>query len=206
MFIGSIEVQNIDKNKNNYTILDDEHTYHTVLINSFDLPYKTKFYATNVSSLEDFIKTNIFSIYTANKMLISIYNQLSAILSHNLSISFIDITDIIVIDSHQFFFCNTSKIFPVFNKTIKMDNIYDIHNRFLPPEFKTNTSIPFICNESSFIYSLALITLYSLKQTNNVFSLCSNDEVLDYYKSTKLYSILKLCLSDKPQNRIFLIF
>ena len=204
MFIGSIEIQNNEKN--NYTILDDVNIYHNLLLNSFDLPYKTKFYAQNVSSLEDFIKTNNFSIYTANKMLISIYNQLSVILSHNLSISFIDIDDIIVIDSHQFFFCNVNKIFPIIDKTIKMDNIYDIHNRFLPPEFKTNTSIPFICNENSFIYSLALITLYSLKQTNNVFSLCSNDEVLDYYKSTKLYSILKLCLSDKPQNRIFIIF
>jgi hypothetical protein len=204
MFIGSIEVQSNDDN--NYTILDDETTYHTLLINSFDLPYNTHFYAKNVSSLEDFIKTNIFSINTANKMLISIYNQLSILLSHNLSIPFIDITDIIVIDSHQFFFCNTKKIFPVFNKTIKMDNIYDIHNPFLPPEFKTNKTIPFICNENSFIYSLALITLYSLKQTNNMFSLCSKDEVLDYYKSTKLYSILKLCLSDKPENRVFIIF
>jgi len=204
MFIGSIEIQNNEKN--NYTILDDVNIYHNLLLNSFDLPYKTKFYAQNVSSLEDFIKTNNFSIYTANKMLISIYNQLSVILSHNLSISFIDIDDIIVIDSHQFFFCNVNKIFPIIDKTIKMDNIYDIHNRFLPPEFKTNTSIPFICNENSFIYSLALITLYSLKQTNNLFSLCSNDQVLNYYKSTKLYSILKLCLSDKPQNRIFIIF
>jgi hypothetical protein len=204
MFIGSIEIQNNEKN--NYTILDDVHIYHNLLLNSFDLPYNKHFYAKNVSSLEDFIKTNNFSIYTANKMLISIYNQLSVILSNNLSISFIDITDIIVIDSHQFFFCNANKIFPIIDKSIKMDNIYDIHNQFLPPEFKTNTSIPFICNENSFIYSLALITLYSLKHTNNIFSDYSNDQVLYYYKSTKLYSILKLCLSDKPHNRIFIIF
>ena len=103
MFIGSINitsVKDIKHSKNNYTIgIDDDSNDKTKsLIESFNLPYKIHFYANNVCSLEEFIKSNSFTIYTANKMLISIYNQLNRLYKQNLYVSFFELNDIIVID------------------------------------------------------------------------------------------------------------
>ena len=203
MIIGSLDITH---DKNNFSITHNNHPYHNLLIDSFDLPYKPNFYADNVCSLDEFIKTNNFSIYTANKMLISIYNQLLRLSHYFLSVSFFDITDIIVIDSHHFYFCNIDKLFPVVNNNLNITHFYDVNNHFLPPEFKSNTKIPFNCHENTGYYSLALIILFSLKQTNSILSALSNDDILDYYKSTKMYSILKLCLADKSDKRHFIIF
>ena len=82
MFIGSINItsiKDIKHSKNNYTINidDDSNDKNKLLIESFNLPYKIHFYANIICSLEEFIKSNSFTIYTANKLLISIYNQLN---------------------------------------------------------------------------------------------------------------------------------
>lgn len=203
MIIGSLEITNKD---NNFTITPNPHPYHALLVDSFLLPYNTIFYANNVCSLEEFIKHHTFSIYTANTMLISIYNQLHRLSNHYLSISFFDIHDIIVIDSRQFFFCNIAKIFPAVNNNINITHFYDIDNLFLPPEFKSNNKLPFICHKNTGYYSLALIVLFSLKQSDSNLSELSNNDILDYYKTTKMNSILKLCLADKSENRHFIIF
>ena len=70
MFIGSINItsiKDIKHSKNNYTINidDDSNDKNKLLIESFNLPYKIHFYANIICSLEEFIKSNSFTIYTA---------------------------------------------------------------------------------------------------------------------------------------------
>jgi hypothetical protein len=213
MFIGSINitsVKDIKHSKNNYTIgiddVDNNDINNKSLIESFNLPYKIHFYASNVCSLEDFINTNSFTIYTANKMLISIYNQLYRLYKQNLYVSFFDINDIIVIDSHYFFFCNANKLYHSSDETLHISDIYDKNSIFIPPEFKLNNKMPFIIHKNTAFYSLAIIVLYSMKKTNCIFHHLSCFEILDYYKSTKMYSILKMCIVERASDRHFVMF
>ena len=203
MIIGTTEII-IDNN--NFSINYNTHPYHNILVDSFNLPYKSHFYAKHVCSLEDYIKTNKLSIQTAEKMLISINNQLNRLSVYCLAVSFFDINDIIVIDSNHFFFGNIDKIYSIVNDTIKITQIYDRTNVFLPPEFKSNDKMPFTCHKNTGYYSLALIVLFYLKQSNYMFSTLSNNDILDYYKSTKMYFILQMCLMDKPIERTYIIF
>jgi hypothetical protein len=203
MIIGTTEII-IDNN--NFSINYNTHPYHKILVDSFNLPYKSHFYAKQVCSLEDYIKTNKLSIQTAEKMLISINNQLNRLSVYCLAVSFFDINDIIVIDSNHFFFGNIDKIYSIINDTIKITQIYDRTNVFLPPEFKSNDKMPFTCHKNTGYYSLALIILFYLKQSNYMFSTLSNNDILDYYKSTKMYFILQMCLMDKPIERTYIIF
>jgi len=204
MNIGSLTLIN---NKNNYTIQDNsDNSYYNFLIDSFSLPFKGNFYASNVCNLEQFIETNSFSILTANKLLFSLYNQIHHLQQYNIAISFIDITDILVIDGINFYFCNCDKLYPIVRNNITITDVYDKKNMFLSPEFKSNDKLPFITNSNSYIYSLALIVLYCIKQTNSKFIHCTNKEILDHYKSTKLYSILSLALINNPEKKTFVIF
>ena len=211
MFIGSINITNVKDmkySKNNYTIgiEDDSNDKNKLLIQSFNLPYKTHFYANNVCSLEEFIKSNSFTVYTANKMLISIYNQLNRLHREDLYVSFFELNDIIVIDSHYFFFCNANKLYPSNNDTLHIYDIYDKESIFIPPEFKSNIKIPFIIHTNTAFYSLAIVVLYSMKKTNTIFHDLSFFEILDYYKMTKMYYILNMCLSEHASDRHFIIF
>lgn len=213
MIIGTTEFvndndNNNDNNNNNYnfTIKSNTHPYHNILIDSFNLPYKTHFFAKQVLSLEEYIKTNNFSIQTADKMFISINNQLNRLSAYCLAVSFFDINDIIVIDSTYFLFANADKLYSIVNDIIHISKLYNKNNVFLPPEFKLNDKIPFTCHKNTGYYSLALIVLFSIKQSNYMFSTLSNNDILDYYKSTKTYFILQMCLMDNPIERSFIIF
>ena len=213
MLIGSIKintVKDINYSKNNYVVevdVDDNgHDKNKLLINSFNLPYKIHFYANNVCSLEEFIKSNSFTVYTANKMLISIYNQLNRLYREDLYVSFFEPNDIMVIDSHYFFFCNSNKLYPLNNETLHIYDIYDKESIFISPEFKLNTKIPFIIHTNTAFYSLAIVVLYSMKKTNTIFHDFSLFEILDYYKMTKMYYILKLCLAEHASDRCLIIF
>lgn len=205
MFVGSLEITN---DQHNFTIKETTHTYHNILTESFDLPYKHHFYAKTVCSLEEFVKSSVFSIYTANLLLVSIYNQLHRLSRHHIAISFFDLNDILVIDSKDFYFCNTDKLYPIskLNNIITVTQLYDTGNRFLPPEFKSNNKMPLTCHKNTGFFSLASIVLHCLKHTNQIFSTFTTDDILDYYNYTKMSSTLNLCLSDKPENRHFIIF
>jgi len=212
MLIGSINITSVKDmkyNKNHFTIdvdNDVDNDVNKLLIDTFNLPYKIHFYANKICSLEDFIKSSSFTIYTANKMLISIYNQLNRLYKQNLYISFFDVNDIMVIDSHCFFFCNANKLYPSNNDTLHISDIYDKNSMFIPPEFKSNNKIPFISHTNTAFYSLAIIILYSIKKSNILFHQMSCFEILEYYKSTKMYSILKMCLVENASDRHLIIF
>ena len=204
MNIGSITIEN---NNNNYYFKDNDSVFFSIFVESLQLPFETKFYAKNVYSLKDFILSNHFSICTANKLLISLYNQLHILEKYSLSISYLDLSDILVIDDNHFFICNFNKFYNIDNlNNILVSEVYNKNNPYLSPLFLINNSIPFLSHKNDFLFNLALIVIDCFRQTNYLFANLSNEEILDYYKYTKVYQTLKLCLNKDISKRLFIIF
>jgi len=224
--------------------------YDTLLYNNTNSVFAMNrpFYADNICSLSHFIQHNTFSIQTATCMLSTLYNQYQLISSKNYSISYIDLDDIMVIDSTQFLFVNCHKLYKLTNKarneshkneihtneSHKKNDIhtneslnneihtnlythmymyiiewYDRKNIFLPPEFIHNKQLPFYCHKSSCLYSLALVVLYCLNRNNPCIPtslLDSTQDVLSYYKDTRIFHTLSYCLNDDPVKREFILF
>ena len=204
MNFGSIT---IEKKDNNYSLKDNDSPFFNIFVESLQLPFKTRFYANNVLSLKDFIISNNFSLYTSKKLLISIYNQLHILDQYSLSISYLDLSDILVIDNNYFFICNLNKFYKTDHlNNILVSDVYDKNNSYLSPIYVKNNSIPFISHKNDFLFNLALIVLDCFRKTNYLFANLSNEDILDYYKYTKIYNTLKLCLNLDISNRLFIIF
>ena len=181
------------------------HDSFSILLESFQLNHHSYLFTANtIVSLDDFIKNNCFTIELATLFIKSIYNQTQFLSERNLGISFIDISDIMVINNHSFYFCNSNKLFNIHANKIKINEVYDKNNCFLPPEFIQNDTLPFSTLYSSFFYSLGILTLYCLLKTNKQFS--SYDDVLNHYKYSKIHFTISQCLLDNPIQRNFFLF
>ena len=204
MNFGSITIEKID---NNYSFKNNDSPFFPIFIESLQLPFKTNFYANSVVSLKDFILSNHFSIYIAQKLLISLYNQLHILEQYSLSISYLDLSDILVIDEKSFFICNFNKFYKIDHlNNILVSDVYDKNNPYLSPLFIKNKSIPFLSHKNDFFFNLALIVLDCFRKTNYLLVNLSDEDILDYYKYTKIYKTLKLCLNPDISNRLFIIF
>ena len=209
MIIGSL---NIHKKNNRFDITstststkDQDQYYFSILLESFQLNHHSHLFDTNtITSLNEFIKNNCFTIELANLLLKYIYNQTQFLLERNLGISFINISDIMVIDNHSFYFCNSNKFCNIKANKIKINDFYDKNNCFLPPEFIQNDTLPFSTNSSSFFYSLGILTLYCLLNTNKQFS--SYNDILNHYKHHKIHFTITQCLIANPIKRNFILF
>jgi hypothetical protein len=123
--------------------------------------------AKSIVSLDQFIQSTQFNITTATLFLHSIYYQIQSLVENNIAISFMDLNDIMVIDGDKFYFCNYNKLYNITqNKTIMVTDFYDPHNLFLPPEFIHNNMIPFSTHYTSVYYSLAIVILFCLTNSN----------------------------------------
>jgi hypothetical protein len=175
MLIGSIDIQKEDAVYiiSNLTMCID-HPYFATLFQSFDYFTKTSLSssyslcAKSILSLDQFIQSTQFNITTATLLLHSIYYQIQYLLENNIAISFMDLNDIMVVDSDKFYFCNYNKLYNITqNKTILVTDFYDPNNLFLPPEFIHNNTIPFSTNYTSVYYSLAIVILFCLINSNH---------------------------------------
>jgi hypothetical protein len=199
----------LTKQNNNY-IFDKSKCkndkFFNIFINSLQLPFTDSFYALTVNTLDEYLSNHTFSIDIAEKCLKSIYNQMNIFYSNNISVSYLDIKDILVIDD-KFFIANLDKLYDVDHQNnIHIHEIYDKDNKFLSPLFISNSSIPFISKKNDFIYTLALIVLYSIKCTHTQFSTLKNEEILDQIKFSKIYYTLKFSLTKDEKYRNFIIF
>ena len=148
------------------------------------------------------------------------------------SISYIDLEDILVIitdvgEEPLFFFSNYDKIYKVdaiknSDDSIRVIHFYDHDNFVLPPELVENTTIPFICHKSDWLYSLACVVLCCFNpgkiedMWNGTYSSDVGSSVhdkheyimklLSEYTGTKMYYTLLYCLSKEPCNREFILF
>lgn len=197
----------INNERNNYTINKNDSFLFPILIESLQLPFQNCFFSNNVFTLEQFINSNKFTIYTAEKFLFSLFNQINILNKYNISISYLDLSDILVIDSSKFFILNIDKFYTFDNNDkILITALYNKSNPYLSPLFLKNNSIPFSSHKNDFFFNLALIVIDCFRNSNYLFSNLSNEEILDYYKYTKIYQTLKLCLNKDIINRLFIIF
>lgn len=211
MLIGSLDIY--EKNNKYYIDNKNKNDIFFMLIESFQLNENIELYEKNeyefstifsLSSLKDYLYHNSFNNVTTDNLLRSLYQQLDFFRERNYSISFMDVSDIMVINNDKFFFCNSDKLIEMKNGKILITEIYDKSNIFLPPEFITNDTIPFSIDYSSFYYSLGIIVLYCLQQKNKI--IYSFEEILDYYKEYNFYFTISQCLNINPSKRKFIFF
>ena len=213
MIIGSLSIEkkdNLYQFSHSKEITNDINSIFSILLQSFQLDYESILYCANsIQTLDTFIETNSssFTLKNANILLSSLYEQIIFLRENNISISFIDLTDIIVVDGNLFFFCNYDKLFFIKQEKITITHLYDLDNPFLPPEFIHNDTIPFSTSDKSFFYSLGIIILHCLKQGQLFrFSTSSYLDVLEYYKYHKLHFTLIECMKLDPYKRKLFIF
>ena len=182
MLIGSFDIQ---KENAVYVISNlttcIEHPFFSRLFQSFEYFAKTSsvvsssasslasysLCAKSIVSLDQYIESTQFTITSATLFLHSIYYQIQSLLENNIAISFMDLNDIMVIDGDKFYFCNYNKLYNITqNKTILVTDFYDPHNLFLPPEFIDNNMIPFSTHYTSVYYSLAIVIIFCLDNSN----------------------------------------
>jgi len=246
MLIGPLDIQK--DNVNNIYIISNlstckEHSMFSILVQSgqqsiqsssnatFTNQYSNLFQLSTMNfnttiksiiSLNEFSQSTTFTIELATRLLWSMYYQILFLLENNIAISFIDLNDIMVIDSQFFYFCNYEKLYHIKNdKTILVTDFYNVQNPFLPPEFIQNTTIPFSTHYTSSFYSLAIVILYCLHpitttsttihvKTIDSFShqnmLQTYQQLFTYYHTSKLYNTLKLCMLNNPEHRKLFMF
>ena len=179
MLIGSFDIQ---KENAVYVISNlttcIEHPFFSRLFQSFEYFAKISsvvssssssysLCAKSIVSLDAYIESTQFTITSATLFLHSIYYQIQSLLENNIAISFMDLNDIMVIDGDKFYFCNYNKLYNITqNKTILVTDFYDPHNLFLPPEFIHNNMIPFSTHYTSVYYSLAIVIIFCLDNSN----------------------------------------
>ena len=202
MLIGSLDIY--QKNNKYYIDNVNQDDIFLMLIDSFQLDGNDFSTIFSLSSLKEHMNQTIFNNVTTNNLLRSLYQQLDFFRERNYSISFMDVSDIMVLNNDKFLFCNTDKLLEIKNGKILITQIYDKSNIFLPPEFITNDTIPFSIDYSSFYYSLGIMVLHCLQQKDK--KLYSFEEILDYYKEYNFYFTISQCLNINPSKRKFIIF
>ena len=202
MLVGSLDIY--QKNNKYYIDNVNQDDIFLMLIDSFQLDGNDFSTIFSLSSLKEYMKQVNFNNVTTNNLLRSLYQQLDFFRERNYSISFMDVSDIMVINNDKFLFSNADKLLDIKNGKILITQIYDKTNIFLPPEFITNDTIPFSVDYSSFYYSLGIMVLHCLQQKDK--KLYSFEEILDYYKEYNFYFTISQFLNINPSKRKFIIF
>jgi len=202
MLVGSLDIY--QKNNKYYIDNVNQDDIFLMLIDSFQLDGNDFSTIFSLSSLKEYMKQVNFNNVTTNNLLRSLYQQLDFFRERKYSISFMDVSDIMVINNDKFLFCNADKLLDIKNEKILITQIYDKTNIFLPPEFITNDTIPFSVDYSSFYYSLGIMVLHCLQQKDK--KLYSFEEILDYYKEYNFYFTISQFLNINPSKRKFIIF
>ena len=202
MLVGSLDIY--QKNNKYYIDNVNQDDIFLMLIDSFQLDGNDFSTIFSLSSLKEYMKQVNFNNVTTNNLLRSLYQQLDFFRERKYSISFMDVSDIMVINNDKFLFCNADKLLDIKNGKILITQIYDKTNIFLPPEFITNDTIPFSVDYSSFYYSLGIMVLHCLQQKDK--KLYSFEEILDCYKEYNFYFTISQFLNINPSKRKFIIF
>ena len=100
-------------------------------------------------------------------------------------------------------------------------DFYDPNNLFLPPEFIHNNMIPFSTHYTSVYYSLAIVILFCLANSNTrphsrVYHNCKENLLKEQQlavgqgrhgrQHTKLYNTLTQCMIEDPIGRKLFLF
>ena len=158
-----------------------------------------------VEMLDDIMKRRKHISYTDSlTLLYDIGNQIQSLEMFNMGIPFLKLSDILVIDNNHYFIINTSRILPINNNQITINQPYK-RTPFFSPELQDLNGIPSKINWKSAYYSLASLIIYCLTNEHILGNKLSSGEILDKIYETKLYWALERCLMDDPQDRYYLI-
>ena len=162
--------------------------------------------ARNFIGLNDLIETNNFLYKHADVLFQTLFLQIKELEKNNLGILYLNLSDIYFIDvnDNKFYFLllKTNKIHPIKNKMIELSQpIKKKDGLFFSPELKNQKTFPSQISLKSVYYSLAMITIHSLKKIKGKLNLHTHIESL---VGTPLYWALERCLMDDPENRTLL--
>lgn len=168
--------------------------------NEFTLKGKT------IVGLNDLVKGTPLSYRKANALFQCLFLQIQDLLNHNLGILYFSLNDIFFIeisdDEFYFLLLKTDKIKEIKDNHLEIsETLPKKSNLFFSPELKSLKSFPKKISFKTIYYSLALITLHSMKKITNKLDIENHIESL---QETPLYWALQRCLVKDIENRTLL--
>ena len=154
------------------------------------------------------------SIYVKQKRSYIEYEKVSTIMKdiveiqkmlekNNLSISYYDFNDIVVLNDEVFLFINDIKIETIENGEISIRNPISKDKLFLPPKIIEATTLPIVFHYKESYLSLGLLTLKLLTPENKVLEF--TEEIREKLYPTKLYWFLKTIYDNDVRNKALII-
>ena len=136
------------------------------------------------------------------QLMSDIHKQFIVLNKHHLTVAFFDINDIVIIDK-TYYFINDKKFFNSKSNYFTIKKLYNTEDPFLPYEMgneQSSISLPLKLHINSYIYSLALLTLFCL--FNTPFKTRSEAlTILNQIPGIELYWCLCRCLKIVPDER-----
>jgi len=136
------------------------------------------------------------------QLMSNIHQQFIKLNKNNMSVAYFDIEDIVVIEN-KYYFINDKKIFTISSNHLTIKKLYNTESEFLPYEIgndQLSIQLPLKLHINSYIYSLALLTLFCLFNTH--FNTRAEAlTVLNQITGIELYWCLSRCLEIEPKNR-----
>ena len=177
-------------------------TLNTVLTVDIKTQKKIKILFSN--SLEDLLKKQGGRLHVnqCEQLMSDIHQQFIKLNKHNMSIAYFDIDDIVIIEN-KYYFINDKKILTISSNHLTIKKLYNTESLFLPYEMgneQLSIQLPLKVHINSYIYSLAILTLFCL--FNTMFnSRAEALTVLNQITGIELYWCLSRCLDIEPKNR-----
>ena len=162
-------------------------------------------HAKSIQTLQSFLKRHSDGLgyTTCLSMLYDLGNQMQSLERFFMTVPFLDISDIIVVDDKHFFYLNDNKVYNFGNDGIITVDQPHKKSPFISPEMEKLNKIPMKLNFKSVFYSLAALVTYCL--TNTYVDDENKKEVLAPIYTTTLYYALMRLLEVEYENRFYLI-
>lgn len=156
------------------------------------------------STLGDLLKKQGGRLHVnqCEQLMSNIHQQFIKLNKHHMSVAYFDIDDIVIIEN-KYYFINDKKILTVKTDHLLIKKLYNTEAQFLPYEMgneQLSIQLPLKIHINSYIYSLALLTLFCL--FNKKFNTRSDALIiLNQIPGIELYWCLSRCLDIEPNNR-----
>ena len=155
-------------------------------------------------TLSDLLKKQGGRLYVnqCEQLMSNIHQQFIKLNKHHMSVAYFDIDDIVIIEN-KYYFINDKKILNVKSEHLIIKKLYNTEAQFLPYEMGNENifiQLPLKIHVNSYIYSLALLTLFCLFNTH--FNTHSDALIiLNQIPGIELYWCLSRCLDIEPKKR-----
>tara|TARA_Y100000780_G_scaffold232377_1_gene263245 strand:- start:10218 stop:10889 length:672 start_codon:yes stop_codon:yes gene_type:complete len=158
----------------------------------------------SIKTLKQLILTNqgVLTYNHVLNMMIHIGKQCIFFVNNGYSIPYIDMDNIIVLNSNTFVLLDADLIKINPDTSIDIDVPYD-KSSFLGYDLETIHKIPSKIHNSNWVYSLALVAIFCLTGTKPTKS-SKYEDIIEYIQDTKLYFMILRCLKKNHNERRYL--